>query len=228
MIFDYFSFKPDILTNIDVLLQTETESYNYDFNEILDLISQTLKNKNLETKTIDINSLREIGALNLGDFLKNTYSAEFIREFCKDFDLYNKSVLSNLINKIENGKTIYECINDRFTYDFFKRIDNQKENIMKEIIKDPKYYNSREFDKKFDLVDEVFIDDEIYKYFVTGYLIFNIYQLITIYTSLKKIQRNDKYQIIDKYSYDYFYIDIIKTNIYNFFKIFIRYYTIIR
>lgn len=228
MIFDYFSFKPDILTNIDVLLQVETESYNYDFNEILDIISQTLKDKDLETKTIDINSLRNLGAVNLGDFLKNTYSAECLRQFCKDFDLYNKSVLSNLINKIENGKTIYECINDRFSYDFFKRIDNQKGNIIKEIIKDPKYYNSREFDKKLDLVDEVFIDDEIYRYFVTGYLIFNIYQLITIYTSLKKIQRNERYQIIDKYSYDYFYIDIIKTSIYKILKIFNRYYTIVR
>lgn len=228
MIFDYFSFKPDFISNIDVLVHADNESSNYDFNETLDLINQTLIKKGLEKKTIDINSLKEIGALNLGDFLKNTYSAECIRQFCKDFDLYNKRILSNLIIQIENGNTIYECINDRFSYDFFKRIDNQKGNIIKEIIKDPKYYNSREFDKKFDLVDEVFIDDEIYKYFVTGYLIFNIYQLITIYTSLKKIQRNDKYQIIDKYSYDYFYIDIIKTNIYKLFKIFNIYYKIVR
>lgn len=228
MILDYFSFKSDFPSKMDVLLHAENESSNYDFNETLDLISQTLKDKGLEKKTIDINSLRELGVLNIGDFLKNTYSAEFLREFCKDFDLYNKSVLSNLISQIENGNTIYDCINDRFSYDFFKSIDKQKVNIIKEIVKDPKYYNSREFDRKFDLIDEVFIDDEIYKYFVTGYLIFNIYQLITIYTSLKKAKRNEKYQIIDKYSYDYFYIDIIKTNIFKFLQIFNRYYTIIR
>ena len=126
------------------------------------------------------------------------------------------------MKEFEKGKTLNEVLDIRLSPYLFKKLEKKKSEMMKEICKDPKYYNEKTFDRQFDLVDEVFIDDDFYKYFITGYIIYNTYQLITIKSALRKVKETEKYKILDKYSYNYHYYDIIISGINNLIGLFIH------
>ena len=197
----------------DIFSQSEVESANYDFNQILELIKKSLLTKGLYNYILDIDEFKNKGAYTISDFLNNTYSVLCIKQFCREFDIYNKSVLIKFMKEFEKGKTLNEVIDIRFSPNLFKKLEKKKTEMMKEISGDPKNYDMKKFDRQFNLLDEVFIDDEFYKYFITCYLIYNTYQLITINSALNKVKETEKYKVIDKYAYNYHYTDIIISGI---------------
>ena len=71
----------------DIFTQSEVESANYDFNQILDLIKNSLQTKGLYNYILDIDEFRNKGAYTISDFLNNTYSVLCIKQFCREFDI---------------------------------------------------------------------------------------------------------------------------------------------